>query len=219
MSESLIPADVRSRLQDLRLNARRAIGARGIGLHRSRSRGAGLEFAQYRAYEPGDEPRQIDWKLYARSDRFFVREAERESPLTAWLLVDASAFVFAYFAVGRSKQLQKLAARWSSVLLVALGYAAGAPWIGWLAALLAALTAYVRTLGGALGFAQDFGGPMAKQHRMALMTLACVAAPIEAMLAQSRYALLCCAWAIALGAALTCWFRLRRISRQLRGLA
>ena len=91
MSESLIPADVRSRLQDLRLNARRAIGARGIGLHRSRSRGAGLEFAQYRAYEPGDEPRQIDWKLYARSDRFFVREAERESPLTAWLLVDASA--------------------------------------------------------------------------------------------------------------------------------
>ena len=91
MSESLIPADVRSRLQDLRLNARRAIGERGIGLHRSRSRGAGLEFAQYRAYEPGDEPRQIDWKLYARSDRFFVREAERESPLTAWLLVDASA--------------------------------------------------------------------------------------------------------------------------------
>ena len=91
MSEALIPADVRSRLQDLRLNARRAIGARGIGLHRSRSRGAGLEFAQYRAYEPGDEPRQIDWKLYARSDRFFVREAERESPLTAWLLVDASA--------------------------------------------------------------------------------------------------------------------------------
>ena len=91
MSDALIPADVRSRLQDLRLNARRAIGARGIGLHRSRSRGAGLEFAQYRAYEPGDEPRQIDWKLYARSDRFFVREAERESPLTAWLLVDASA--------------------------------------------------------------------------------------------------------------------------------
>ncbi|MGH8081926.1 MAG: DUF58 domain-containing protein, partial [Lysobacter sp.] len=50
-----------------------------------------LEFAQYRAYEPGDELRQIDWKLYARSDRFFVREAERESPLAVWLLLDASA--------------------------------------------------------------------------------------------------------------------------------
>jgi uncharacterized protein (DUF58 family) len=87
----LIPADVRSRLKDLRLTARRAIGTQGIGLHHSRSRGAGLEFAQYRAYEPGDELRQIDWKLYARSDRFFVREAERESPLTVWIMLDATA--------------------------------------------------------------------------------------------------------------------------------
>ena len=86
-----IPPQVRSRLKDLRLTSRRAAGLQGIGLHHSRSRGAGLEFAQYRAYEPGDELRQIDWKLYARSDRFFVREAERESPLALWLLVDASA--------------------------------------------------------------------------------------------------------------------------------
>lgn len=91
MVHDLIPADVRSRLKDLRLTARRAIGAQGIGLHHSRSRGAGLEFAQYRAYEPGDELRQIDWKLYARSDRFFVREAERESPLTVWSVLDATA--------------------------------------------------------------------------------------------------------------------------------
>lgn len=91
MAPALIPPDVRSRLQGLRLDARRAMGGKGIGAHRSRSRGAGLEFSQYRAYEPGDEPRQIDWKLYARSDRFFVREAERESPLTVWLLLDASA--------------------------------------------------------------------------------------------------------------------------------
>lgn len=86
-----IPADVRSRLRALRLLPRRASGAQGIGQHASRSRGAGLEFAQYRAYEPGDELRQIDWKLYARSDRFFVRESERESPVTVWLLVDATA--------------------------------------------------------------------------------------------------------------------------------
>lgn len=91
MAHDLIPADVRSRLKDLRLTARRAIGAQGIGLHHSRSRGVGLEFAQYRAYEPGDELRQIDWKLYARSDRFFVREAERESPLTLWIVLDATA--------------------------------------------------------------------------------------------------------------------------------
>lgn len=87
----LIPADVRSRLRGLRLVTRRAVGSHGIGLHSSHSRGAGLEFAQYRAYEPGDEPRQIDWKLYARSDKFFVREAERESPVALWILIDASA--------------------------------------------------------------------------------------------------------------------------------
>lgn len=87
----LVPADVRSRLRGLRLLPARASGSRGIGLHASRSRGAGLEFAQYRAYEPGDELRQIDWKLYARSDRFFVRESERESPLTVWLILDTSA--------------------------------------------------------------------------------------------------------------------------------
>ena len=87
----LIPADVRSRLRRLSLLPQRASGGHGIGQHASRSRGAGLEFAQYRAYEPGDELRQIDWKLYARSDRFFVRESERESPLTVWLIVDTSA--------------------------------------------------------------------------------------------------------------------------------
>ena len=91
MAHDLIPADVRSRLKDLRLTARRAIGAQGIGVHHSRSRGAGVECAQYRASEPGFVWRQIDWKLYARSDRFFVREAERESPLTVWIVLDATA--------------------------------------------------------------------------------------------------------------------------------
>ncbi len=90
MTADPIPADVRSRLRTLRLASRRT-GQAGIGAHASRNRGTGLEFAQYRAYEPGDEPRAIDWKLYARSDRFFVREAERDSPLALWIVVDASA--------------------------------------------------------------------------------------------------------------------------------
>ncbi|HEU4664405.1 MAG TPA: DUF58 domain-containing protein [Dokdonella sp.] len=88
---ALVPADLRARLRDLRLALRSHAGGDGLGQHSSRSRGAGLEFAQYRAYEPGDEPRRIDWKLYARSDRYFVREAERDSPLTAWIVLDATA--------------------------------------------------------------------------------------------------------------------------------
>ena len=88
---ALIPPELANRLRSLRLVSRRASGDRGIGQHASRSRGAGLEFAQFRQYEPGDDPRLIDWKLHARSDRYFVREAERESPLTVWLLLDTTA--------------------------------------------------------------------------------------------------------------------------------
>ena len=55
-----------------------------------------------------------------------------------------------------------------SLFLVALGYAIGMPWLGWLAALAAAVTAYIRVLGGTFGLAQDFRGPLAKQHRMAV---------------------------------------------------
>ena len=91
MAWDLIPPEVRARLRTLRIGSRRAAGGRGFGLHRSRSRGAGMEFAQYRGYEPGDELRRIDWKLYARSDRFFVREAERESQLRIWVVLDTSA--------------------------------------------------------------------------------------------------------------------------------
>ncbi|MBN8727836.1 MAG: DUF58 domain-containing protein [Xanthomonadales bacterium] len=84
-----IPAEVRARLAGLALSGRG--GGGGFGQHPSRSRGAGLEFAEYRAYTQGDDPRRIDWKLYGRSDRHFVREAERDSTLEVWLLLDATA--------------------------------------------------------------------------------------------------------------------------------
>lgn len=86
-----IPPEIRSRLRRLSLRTRSDVGTGGFGLHQSRNKGSGLEFAQYRAYEPGDEPRRIDWKLFARSDKFFVREAEQESPVAVWILIDASA--------------------------------------------------------------------------------------------------------------------------------
>src|SRR6185369_7700170 len=62
-----------------------------------------------------------------------------------------------------------------TLFLVPLGYAAGVAWLGWAAALLAALTAYVRVFGGALGLVQDFSGVMAKQRRMAALTIGLVA--------------------------------------------
>ena len=62
-----------------------------LGVQHSQRRGAGLEFQQYRSYQPGDPIRHIDWKLFARSDRYFVREAEQESQMHVCILLDTSA--------------------------------------------------------------------------------------------------------------------------------
>lgn len=102
-----------------------------------------------------------------------------------------------------------------TLLIVALGYAVAMPWLGWLGALAAALTAYIRTLGGAIGLEQDFRGPMAKQQRMAILTLACLAGVIESTLTNTRYSLLLSAWIIAIGSLLTCYTRTRAIAQQL----
>lgn len=91
MSPLDLPPELRSRLRRLSIVPRRAAMLASAGLHDSRNKGGGLEFAQYRAYERGDDLRSIDWKLYARSDRFFVRDAERESPIAVWMVLDASA--------------------------------------------------------------------------------------------------------------------------------
>lgn len=86
-----LPPEQRARLAGVAFRTRAPAPGGPLGRQLSRSRGSGIEFAQYRGYAPGDAPRQIDWKLFARSDRLFVREAERDSPLSLVLVVDASA--------------------------------------------------------------------------------------------------------------------------------
>ena len=77
--------------QNLDLVIRHVLAGLGHGIHAGRERGAGVEFSEYRAYAPGDEWRRVDWKLLARADRYFVREAERDSHVAVWLVLDASA--------------------------------------------------------------------------------------------------------------------------------
>jgi uncharacterized protein (DUF58 family) len=60
------------------------------GLHRSPFRGFSVEFTEHRAYQPGDEPRYLDWRMLARSDRLFVKQFEEETNLRAMILLDAS---------------------------------------------------------------------------------------------------------------------------------
>jgi uncharacterized protein (DUF58 family) len=76
---------------DLDLIIRHVLAGLGHGLHAGRERGAGVEFSEYRAYAPGDEWRRVDWKLMARADRYYVREAERDSHVAIWLWLDATA--------------------------------------------------------------------------------------------------------------------------------
>jgi uncharacterized protein (DUF58 family) len=89
--QPLIDPLVLARIKDMPLVAKTVAEGLLHGLHDSVQRGTGLEFSQYRAYEPGDALGNIDWKLFARSDRYFVREAERESNINIWLVLDASA--------------------------------------------------------------------------------------------------------------------------------
>jgi phosphatidylglycerophosphate synthase len=92
------------------------------------------------------------------------------------------------------------------------------PWgltLGWSAALLAVLTAYVRLLGGSLGLPQDFGGPMAKQHRMFVLTVGSLAAAAEHLLRGTRWALVGALVVIAVGSVITAALRTRRIARGL----
>jgi len=101
------------------------------------------------------------------------------------------------------------------LFLVPLGYAAGYPWLGWLTALLAVLTAYIRVLGGSLGQPQDFGGLLPKQRRMAVLTLALLIQAIEDALWGSRVSLLVAVIIIAAGSLVTCISRTIAIARRL----
>ena len=76
---------------DLDLIIRHVLAGLGHGLHAGRERGSGVEFSEYRAYAPGDEWRRVDWKLMARTERYYVREAERDSHVALWLWLDATA--------------------------------------------------------------------------------------------------------------------------------
>ncbi len=88
--ERFIDPKTLARVKDLPLVARSVAEGFLSGIQPSQQRGVGIEFSQYRAYEAGDEPKRIDWKLFARSDRYFVREAERESEIATWIVVDCS---------------------------------------------------------------------------------------------------------------------------------
>jgi uncharacterized protein (DUF58 family) len=80
-----------SQLGGVEFIARHVVEGFLMGLHRSPHRGFSAEFAEHRAYQAGDDLRYIDWRMYARSDRYYVKQFEEETNLRAYLLLDVSA--------------------------------------------------------------------------------------------------------------------------------
>ena len=79
-----------ARLRSIDLKARLVVEGFLAGLHRSPYKGFSVEFTEHRAYMPGDEIKRIDWRVYGKTDRFFVREYEEETNLRAYLIIDSS---------------------------------------------------------------------------------------------------------------------------------
>jgi uncharacterized protein (DUF58 family) len=79
-----------ARLQGLELRARRIVEGYVAGLHRSPYQGFSNEFAEHREYTPGDDLRYVDWKVYGKTDRFYLKQFEVETNLILYLLLDAS---------------------------------------------------------------------------------------------------------------------------------
>src|SRR4026209_1865317 len=82
---------VLARLGPLQLKARAVVEGLLSGLHRSPFKGFSVEFAEYRQYLPGDDLSSIDWKVYARTDRYYVKKFEEETNVDCRVLLDVSA--------------------------------------------------------------------------------------------------------------------------------
>jgi len=82
--------EILSKISGMELRARTVVEGFLSGLHRSPFKGFSVEFAEYRQYTPGDDPRHIDWKVYGRTDRYYVKEFEEETNLHCHILFDLS---------------------------------------------------------------------------------------------------------------------------------
>lgn len=89
-ANSLIDPKTLMSIRNLELRARVVVNGFWSGLHRSPYHGFSVEFTEYRQYSPGDDPRYVDWRVFARSDRYFIKRFEDETNLRCHLLVDSS---------------------------------------------------------------------------------------------------------------------------------
>lgn len=113
--KELLNPTVLNTVSGLELIARVIVEGFMSGSNKSQSVGAGQEFSQYRNYQPGDDLRQLDWKMFARSGRYYIKEAEIETNITVKFMLDASHSM-AYAEEGMSKF------QFAKVMMAALAY-------------------------------------------------------------------------------------------------
>jgi uncharacterized protein (DUF58 family) len=114
-----------ARLMRAQVHARLPMSGNMSGQHKSPHKGSSVEFAEYRKYVPGDDIRLLDWRVYARTDRFYLKEFEADTNLRSWFVVDCSASMgFAGHGTAKLDYARRLAAT-LSYMLVQQGDAVG----------------------------------------------------------------------------------------------
>lgn len=108
--------EVVAKLSNMELVARLVVEGFITGLHRSPYHGFSVEFAEHRQYMPGDEIKHLDWKIYGRTDRYYVKQFEEETNLKAYIILDASRSM-AFASRGHITKLE-----YASYIAAALAY-------------------------------------------------------------------------------------------------
>lgn len=124
-AQPLIEADVVGRLMGQPLLARFPMEGSVSGHHRSPHRGSSVEFAEYRNYVPGDDIRRLDWRVFARTDRYYLKEFEAETNLRCYVVLDCSGSMGFEGEHGTRLDYAKRLAATLSYLIINQGDAAG----------------------------------------------------------------------------------------------
>lgn len=124
-AKSLLDSAVLSRLMAQPLMTRFPMEGAISGQHKSPHRGSSVEFAEYRNYAPGDDLRRLDWRVFGRTDRFYMKEFEAETNLRCYLVLDASGSMGFTFESGSKLDYARRLAATLAYLVIHQGDAAG----------------------------------------------------------------------------------------------
>lgn len=107
-----------ARLMRAQVHSRLPMSGNMSGQHKSPHKGSSVEFAEYRKYVPGDDVRLLDWRVYARTDRFYLKEFEADTNLRAWFVIDCSASMsYASHGVSKLDYARRMAATLAYMLV------------------------------------------------------------------------------------------------------